>query len=214
MLICLLLALVTLALYWPATHFDFINYDDPDYIIYNPGIQHGVTADSVTWAFKTSHASNWHPLTWISHMTDYAFYGLRPGGHHLTNLFFHTSNVLLLFLVLWQLTGAQWRSTLVAALFAWHPLHVESVAWVSERKDLLCAFFWLLTISAYGKYAFLSTARDSKLKIFYALALVCFTLALLSKPMVVTLPFVLLLLDFWPLNRVPSLGTLPKLILE
>src|ERR1700733_886561 len=152
MLICLLLASVTLALYWPATGFDFTNYDDPDYIIYNPAIQHGVSPDSVAWAFKTSHASNWNPVTWISHMVDYSLYGLKPGGHHLTNLIFHTANAVLLFLVLWQLTGTQWRSALVAALFAWHPLHVESVAWISERKDVLSTFFWLLTMMAYGVY--------------------------------------------------------------
>jgi protein O-mannosyl-transferase len=197
-LICLLLAAVTLALYWPAAHFDFTNYDDPDYIIYNTPIQHGITRDSLAWAFTTSHASNWHPATWISHMADYALYGLNPGGHHLTNLLFHAANAVLLFLVLCQLTGAQWRSALVAALFAWHPLHVESVAWVSERKDVLSAFFWLLTLSAYGRYAQPSGARC---RVWYGLALFFFALGLLSKPMVVTLPFVLLLLDFWPLQR-------------
>src|SRR5271168_4091922 len=149
-LICLLLAAVTLALYWPAAHFDFINYDDPDYIIYNSPIQHGINRASLAWAFKTSHASNWHPATWISHMVDFALYGLNPGGHHLTNLLFHAANAVLLFLVLWQLTGAQWRSALVAALFAWHPLRVESVAWVSERKDVLSTFFWLFTMAAYA----------------------------------------------------------------
>ena len=199
MLICLLLALITLALYWPATHFDFINYDDPDYVIYNPPIQHGITGAGLVWAFKTRHASNWHPLTWASHMADCALYGLNPGGHHLTNLLFHAANVVLLFLVLCQWTGAPWRSALVAALFAWHPLHVESVAWVSERKDVLSAFFWLLTLAAYGRYA-------KGRKVFYCLALFFFALALLSKPMVVTLPFVLLLLDFWPLKRTAAPG--------
>ena len=213
-LICLVLALVTLAVYWPATHFDFTNYDDPDYVIYNTSIQHGVTPAMVAWAFKTSYASNWHPLTWISHAADCALFGLNPGGHHLTNLLFHAANSVLLFLVLWQLTGSQWRSALVAALFAWHPLHVESVAWISERKDVLSAFFWLLTMAAYGKYAALSATHNSKSKIFYILALGGFALALLSKPMVVTLPCVLLLLDFWPLNRMPSRAALPKLILE
>jgi hypothetical protein len=198
-LICLLLAAVTLALYWPATHFDFTNYDDPDYIIYNPPIQHGINRASIAWAFTTSHASNWHPATWISHMADFALYGLNPGGHHLTNLLFHTANAVLLFLVLWQFTGAQWRSALVAALFAWHPLHVESVAWVSERKDVLGAFFWLLTMAAYGRYA-------KGRKVFYFLALFFFALGLLSKPMLVTLPFVLLLLDFWPLQRTAARG--------
>ena len=199
MLICLLLALITLALYWPATHFDFVNYDDPDYIIYNPPIQHGITGAGLVWAFKTSHASNWHPLTWVSHMADCALYGLNPGGHHLTNLLFHTANVVLLYLVLCQWTGAPWRSALVAALFAWHPLHVESVAWVSERKDVLSAFFWLLTLAAYGCYA-------KGRKVCYCLALLFFALGLLSKPMVVTLPFVLLLLDYWPLKRIATPG--------
>jgi len=213
-LICLVLALVTLAVYWPATHFDFTNYDDPDYVILNGSIQRGFTPAMVVWAFKTSYASNWHPLTWISHAADCSLYGLHPGGHHLTNLLFHAANSVLLFLVLWQLTGSQWRSALVAALFAWHPLHVESVAWISERKDVLSAFFWLLTMSAYGKYAAFASTRNSKSKTFYVLALIGFALALLSKPMVVTLPCVLLLLDFWPLNRMPSLAALPKLILE
>jgi protein O-mannosyl-transferase len=205
-LICLLLALVTLALYWPATHFDFTNYDDPDYIIYNPSIQHGITRDSVAWAFETDHASNWHPLTWISHMADYSLYGLNPGGHHQTNLLFHTANVALLFLVLCQLTGAQWRSALVAALFAWHPLHVESVAWVSERKDVLGAFFWLLTMAAYGRYVENLKFQISNFKFHYCLALFFFALGLLAKPMVVTLPCVLLLLDFWPFQRKATPG--------
>jgi tetratricopeptide (TPR) repeat protein len=203
MLICLLLAVITLALYWPATHFDFTNYDDPEYIIYNPPIQHGA---ALAWAFKTRHASNWHPLTWVSHTVDYALYGLNPGGHHLTNLLFHTANVVLLFLVLCQWTGAAWRGALVAALFAWHPLHVESVAWVSERKDVLSAFFWLLTLAAYGCYVKNLKFQISNFKFFYIASIVLFALGLLSKPMVVTLPFVLLLLDFWPLKRKASPG--------
>ena len=206
MLICLLLALVTLGLYWPAAHFDFTNYDDPEYVLYNSSIQHGITRDSMAWAFQTGYASNWHPLTWISHMLDYDIYGLRPGGHHLTNILFHTANVVLLFLVLWQLTGSQWRSALVAALFAWHPLHVESVAWVSERKDVLCAFFWLLTMAAYARYVRNLKAQASNFKFYYFSALLFFALGLLSKPVIVTLPFVLLLLDFWPLQRKAATG--------
>ena len=206
MLICLLLALITLALYWPATHFDFINYDDPEYIIYNAPIQHGITGAALVWAFKTSHASNWHPLTWISHMADCALYGLNPGGHHLTNLLFHTLNVILLFLVLRQWTGAPWRSALVAALFAWHPLHVESVAWVSERKDVLSAFFWLLTMAAYGRYTENLKFQISNFKYYYIVALLFFAFALMAKPMAVTLPFVLLLLDIWPLRRTAARG--------
>jgi tetratricopeptide (TPR) repeat protein len=206
MLICLLLALITLALYWPATHFDFTNYDDPDYIIYNPPVRHGITGAGLAWAFKTRHASNWHPLTWVSHMADCALYGLNPGGHHLTSLLFHTANVVLLFLILRQWTGAPWRSALVAALFAWHPLHVESVAWVSERKDVLSTFFWLLALAAYGRYTENLKFLISNFKFYYIAALFFFALGLLSKPMVVTLPFVLLLLDFWPLKRKAAVG--------
>ncbi len=199
---CAALAVITLAVYWPVRHFDFLNYDDTDYVTYNPAVQHGITPAAVAWAFKTGHASNWHPLTWISHMADCGVYGLNPGEHHFTNLLFHTANVLLLFFALSQLTGALWRSALVAALFAWHPLHVESVAWVSERKDVLSAFFWLLAMLAYGKYVSGFKIQRSKYKIYYCLALACFALGLMSKPMVVTLPFVLLLLDFWPLRRI------------
>lgn len=204
--ICLLLAGITLAIYWPATGFDFTNYDDPDYILLNTPVQHGLTWPGVLWALKTGHASNWHPLTWISHMADCALYGLKPGGHHLTNLLLHAVNVVLLFLVLLQLTGAQWRSALVAALFAWHPLHVESVAWVSERKDVLSTLFWLLTISAYARYVRWSKIQKNRAWLFYFLALLCFALGLMSKPMVVTLPFVLMLLDYWPLERILDCG--------
>jgi tetratricopeptide (TPR) repeat protein len=195
----LLLVLITAGVYWPVTGFDFTNYDDPDYITNNPMVQQGVTRAAVAWAFETDYASNWHPLTWISHMVDCNLYGLKPGGHHLTNLLFHAANAVLLFLVLEQLTGSVWRSWLVAALFAWHPLHVESVAWVSERKDVLSTFFWLQTMSAYGKYV--REARGARRGAYYGLALAFFALGLLSKPMVVTLPFVLLLMDFWPLGR-------------
>ena len=216
-IICLLLAAVTLAIYWPATGFDFINYDDPDYVTYNPIVEHGITRDGIGWAFTTGHASNWHPLTWISHMADCAMYGPRSGGHHFTNVLLHTANAVVLFLVLLQLTGAQWRSALVAALFAWHPLHVESVAWVSERKDVLSTLFSLLTISAYARFADESRKQSSNSKLYYILALICFVLGLLSKPMVVTLPFVLLLLDFWPLNRIGNVASTirnPKLVIE
>lgn len=202
---CAALALITLAVYWPVKNFDFLNYDDPDYVTYNLAVQHGITPQSVEWAFKTGHASNWHPLTWISHMADCELYGLKPGGHHLTNLLFHAVNTVLLFLVLLQMTAALWRSALVAALFAWHPLHVESVAWVSERKDVLSAFFWLLSMMAYARYVGGFKVQSLKFKVYYCLSLLCFVLGLLSKPMVVTLPFVLLLLDFWPLRRIYDL---------
>ena len=207
-----LLALITLAIYWPVTGFEFINYDDTDYVTFNPMVQEGVTAQALAWAFTSNHASNWHPVTWISHMLDCAVYGLKPGGHHLTNLLFHSANVVLLFLVLCQMTGATWRSALVAALFAWHPLRAESVAWVSERKDVLSTFFWLLTMMAYVKKCGVRSAEcgvenqvSLKSKVWYVVALGCFALGLMAKPMVVTLPFVLLLLDYWPLGRICDL---------
>ena len=152
-LLCLLLALVTAAVYWPVAKHGFINFDDPDYVSANPRVQAGLTAESVKWAFTSFYASNWHPLTWLSHMLDCQLYGLKPAGHHLTSLLFHVLNTLLLFGLLKRLTGALWRSALVAALFALHPLHVESVAWVSERKDVLSAFFFLLTLWAYVRSA-------------------------------------------------------------
>jgi tetratricopeptide (TPR) repeat protein len=230
-LICLALAVVTTALYQPITHHDFINFDDDDYITNNSHVQAGLTWAGVIWAFQTGAASNWHPLTWLSHMLDCQLYGLNPGGHHSTNLLFHVVNTLLLFLWLNQLTGALWRSAIVAALFAWHPLHVESVAWASERKDVLSTFFWMLTLIAYTRYArgvtgvrcqvtrtasFLSRVT-CHVSPYYFLALLFFAYGLMSKPMVVTLPFVLLLLDFWPLNRFQSgssARSIIKLIVE
>jgi tetratricopeptide (TPR) repeat protein len=211
-LICLALALVTTALYWPMTHHPFVNFDDDDYITNNSHVKAGLTWAGMVWAFRTGAAANWHPLTWLSHMLDCQLYGLYPGGHHSTNLLFHVANTLLLFLLLRQLTGTVWRSALVAALFAWHPLHVESVAWAAERKDVLSAFFWLLTLMAYARYVtgdkWLVTRSDPASfpgphhsLPHYFLALFFFACGLMSKPMVVTLPFVLLLLDFWPLNR-------------
>ncbi|MGA2278999.1 MAG: tetratricopeptide repeat protein [Verrucomicrobiota bacterium] len=214
-LICLALALVTTALYWPVTHHNFVNFDDDDYITNNSHVQAGLTRAGVIWAFQTGAAANWHPLTWLSHMLDCRLYGLNPGGHHSTNLIFHVANTLLLFLWLRQLTGTLWRSALVAALFAWHPLHVESVAWAAERKDVLSAFFWMLTLMAYTRYARWVTSGTCQVtrtssflsrvtchvSPYYFLALLFFACGLMSKPMVVTLPFVLLLLDFWPLNR-------------
>ena len=147
-LICGVLALLTAAVYWQTLRFDFVNYDDGDYVTGNTAIQSGLTAESVKWAFTTGHASNWHPLTWLSHELDCQIYGVKPGGMHLTNLLLHVVNTLLLFGLLRKMTGAIWRSAIVAALFAWHPTHVESVAWISERKDGLSTFFWLLTLAA------------------------------------------------------------------
>jgi tetratricopeptide (TPR) repeat protein len=214
--ICLMLALVTAALYWPMLRHPFINVDDEQYITSNPHVQAGFTWPGIVWAFENTEAANWHPLTWISHMLDCQLFGLNPDGHHLTNLLFHVANTLLLFLLLRQLTGALWRSALVAALFAWHPLRVESVAWASERKDVLSAFFWMLALIAYTKYAQKRSRVEGRVSradttsqalnsrpstLDYLLALLFFACGLMSKPMVVTLPFVLLLLDFWPLER-------------
>src|SRR5690349_16375615 len=153
LLVALLLAVITAAIYWPVLHHEFINYDDPDYVTFNEVVQRGVTGNGIKWALTTGHASNWHPVTWISHMLDAQMFGMKPAGHHATSLVLHVANSVLLLLLLWQLTGAIWRSALVAALFALHPLHVESVAWVAERKDVLSTFFGLLCLMAYGTYA-------------------------------------------------------------
>ena len=152
-IVCVLLALVTLLVYLPVRHYAFVNFDDPDYVTENPMVQAGLTWSGFQWAFTTWHASNWHPLTWLSHMVDCQLFGLNAGGHHLVNVLFHATNAVLLFLLLLRLTSALWQSAFIAALFAWHPLHVESVAWVAERKDVLSAFFGLLTLMAYVRYA-------------------------------------------------------------
>lgn len=199
----LLLVLITLAVYAPVRHHEFINYDDPDYVTSNPRTQAGLTMAGIKWAFTEKHSSNWHPLTWISHMLDCQLFGLQPAGPHLVNAALHAANVLLLLQLLIRLTGARWRSALVAGLFALHPLHVESVAWVSERKDVLSTFFFLLTLLAYARYAGAANNLNSKSKLWYGLALLWFALGLLAKPMLVTVPCVLLLLDFWPLQRLP-----------
>ena len=153
LLLCGLLSAVALAVFWPLRHHDFIVYDDRAYVVSNPMVQRGLTWTGVAWAFTTFHATNWHPVTWLSHMADCELYKLNAGRHHLTSLLFHVANTLLLFLVLKRMTGARWRSALVAALFALHPLHVESVAWIAERKDVLSAFFFMLTLGAYARYA-------------------------------------------------------------
>jgi len=197
-LICAGLVLVTLAVFWPVTRCDFVTYDDPSYVTKNPYVQNGFAWESVRWAFTCRYSDNWHPLTWLSHMLDCRLFGLKAAGHHLTNLLLHLANTALIFLVLKRMTGAVWRSAFVAALFALHPLHVESVAWVSERKDVLSTFFWALAVLAYARYA----ARPAGPR--YLPVLVCFALGLMAKPMLVTLPFLLLLLDFWPLKRFPA----------
>jgi Tfp pilus assembly protein PilF len=198
--IALLLGLMTLLVYLPATSFHFVNFDDQDYVTGNPVVQNGLTWSGVKWAFDGAHASNWHPLTWLSHMADCDLFGLNPAGPHLVNALFHAANTALLFLLIFQLTKKLWPSAFIAALFAWHPLHVESVAWVAERKDVLSTFFALLTLLSYTRYAQQNSRRD------FWLALSFFVLALLSKPMPVTLPLVMLLLDYWPLNRVAGRG--------
>ncbi len=197
-LICLGLVLAVFGVFWPVLNSDFVNYDDLGYITNNQNIHHGITAESLKWALTTGHSSNWHPLTWISHMLDIQLYGLKPMGHHLTNLLFHAANSVLMFLLLRRMTGAIWASAFVAALFALHPMRVESVAWVSERKDVLSTFFWILTVGAYARYV-QTPAQRAK---WFAASLIFFALALMSKPMVVTLPFILLLLDVWPLKRI------------
>ncbi len=190
-----ILIAVTVAVFWQITNNDFVNFDDDQYITENSHVHEGFTREALIWAFTTSHMGNWHPLTWMSHMADCQLFGLNPWGHHLTSLFFHTLNTVLLFMVLKWMTGALWQSLFVAALFAVHPLHVESVAWVAERKDVLSTLFWMLTIWAYLRYVERPGIKR------YLLILVTFALGLMAKPMLVTLPFVLLLLDYWPLER-------------
>jgi Tfp pilus assembly protein PilF len=193
--IYIFLAAATLIAFWQVNHCDFANYDDDPYVTKNVHIQDTITVEAVRWAFTTCYHANWHPLTWISHMLDVQIFGLNPRWHHLTNLFFHIANTLLLFAVLNRVTKAFWRSAFVAALFALHPLHVESVAWVAGRKDVLSTFFWMLTMGAYVYYV----ERPALQR--YLPVLLLFVLGLMAKPMLVTLPLVLLLLDYWPLKR-------------
>jgi protein O-mannosyl-transferase len=201
-LIAVGLVLVSLFIYAQTLGFDFVNYDDDQYVFRNAHLKLGLSPAALGWAFTTFFYANWHPLTWLSYLADYQLWGLDPTGYHLTNLLFHCGTVLLVYWVLARMTGAVWRSAFVALLFAVHPLHVESVAWVSERKDVLCAGFGLLALGAYRRYAH-SEGHASKRK-YYCLVLLFFALGLLSKPMLVTLPFVLLLLDYWPLRRISN----------
>jgi protein O-mannosyl-transferase len=225
--ICLALAAAVLIVFGQVVHHDFLNVDDNLYVYKNPQVFAGLTWDGIAWAFTHAHGANWHPLTWLSHMLDCQFYGLRPGGHHVTNVLLHAANAVLLFLVLRRMTSTTWQSALVAALFAIHPLRVESVAWIAERKDVLSGFFFMLTLWAYVKYVSgarcqvsggEANAKGQMLKaktlqpsafslqpcLWYCLTVFFFALGLMSKPMLVTVPFVLLLLDYWPLNRVPG----------
>jgi protein O-mannosyl-transferase len=207
-LICLGLALLTLAMYWRALHYPFITYDDRLYVSENPHVLGGLTWSNIVWAFTTWHTGNWHPLTWLSLALDAQIFGSSAGGFHLTNVLLHAANAVLLFLVLRQLTRFEWRSAFVAALFAIHPVHVESVAWISERKDLLSGFFFLLALGAYGRYAAHSTSAR------YVKVLLLLVFGLLAKSMLVTLPLVLLLLDFWPLQRWRRIVDVRRLAIE
>jgi len=191
----LLLIAVTAGVFWPILGHQFVNYDDEPHIVKNVHVNTGISAENVSWAFTSVLSGSRLPLTWFSHMLDVEIYGVRPWGHHLTNLLLHMANTVLLFLLFRRMTGFQWKSAMVAALFALHPLHVESVAWAVERKDVLSGLFWILTIWAYVRYVEAPGVRR------YLPVLILFTLGLMSKPMLVTLPFVLLLLDYWPLGR-------------
>jgi tetratricopeptide (TPR) repeat protein len=193
--IYILLTIATVVAFRQVTECDFITMDDHSYVTENSHIANGISWEAIRWAFATGHATNWHPLTWVSHMLDVQLFGLNPHLHHLTNLLFHIVNSLLLFLVFRRMTGEDWKSAFVAALFAFHPLHVESVAWVAERKDVLSTFFLFSTLAMYAFYA------DRPFLIRYLAVILFFAFGLMSKPMLVTLPFVLLLLDYWPLQR-------------
>jgi tetratricopeptide (TPR) repeat protein len=201
---CLLLLVVTAALYSPVRYYPFLNYDDQQYVTRNSHVQAGLTWNTFAWAWTATEASNWHPLSWLSHALDWQLYGPNAGGHHLTSLLLHNLNVVLLFVSLWWATRLPGRSLLVAALFALHPLNVESVVWIAERKNVLSTAFFLLAICAYGWY----TTKPSLKR--YLILTVLFALGLAAKPMVITLPFVLLLLDFWPLARIQGWGPWPS----
>jgi protein O-mannosyl-transferase len=221
-IVAVLLALVTLAAYLPVFHNSFLRYDDGTHVSSNRVVQNGITWDGIKWAFTTSRGGFWHPLTWLSHMLDCELFGLNSGAQHYVNVLFHTANTILLLLLLYRLTGALWPSAFVAALFAWHPLHVESVAWLSERKDVLSTFFGLLVLLAYTRYAQAQCLKPQSKNsggvvawrgqpyganrgaLYFWMAVICFVLGLMAKPMLVTLPFVMLLLDFWPLRRIPD----------
>jgi tetratricopeptide (TPR) repeat protein len=194
--IAVLLALVTLVIYLPVLHDGFVNFDDDDYVTNNRVVKNGLTPAGIHWAFTSFHSANWHPVTWLSHMTDCELFGLNPAAHHFVNALIHSMNTALLFVLLLRLTSLAWPSLIVAALFAWHPLHVESVAWIAERKDVLSTFFALLALLNYTKFAGENCRRS------FWFALLFFALGLMAKPMLVTLPFVMLLLDYWPLRRV------------
>ena len=214
LILTIALAALTFAAYSRVFDCQFLSIDDPIYVAKNPHVREGLTTRSISWAFTTTRSANWHPLTWVSHQLDYAIFGLKPWGHHLTALLLHTANVVLLFLALSAMTGALWRSAFVAALFAVHPVHVESVAWVAERKDVLSTLFWMLAMLAYARYAGAGgggqgtgdRGRKSLSIGGYVLVALAFALGLMAKPMLVSLPIVLLMLDYWPLGRLQVAG--------
>jgi Flp pilus assembly protein TadD len=221
-IICLLLAVATLAVYWPVASHGFIDYDDDGYFFNNSHVLGGLTWANIKWAFTSGEYVNWHPLTWLSLMLDSQLFGHGATAPHITSILLHTANSILVFLLFLRLTGAIWRSAALAFLFALHPLHVESVAWVAERKDVLSAFFGLLTLLCYARYAQGNSQQNSKPAshsslVTYHLSLFFFACGLMSKPMLVTFPFLLLLLDYWPLQRlsISSFGpSLSRIILE
>ena len=196
------LVLAIAAAYWPVAGYAFTFYDDNEYVWQNPHVLRGLSWPGVGWAFTHFYFCNWHPLTLLSYMAEAQWFGLNAGAYHVTNVVFHAANTVLLFVWLQRLTGFLWRSAVVAALFGLHPLHVESVAWISERKDVLSTFFLLLALICYTRYAKPEIANRKSKIVNYLLSLLCFALGLMCKPMVVTLPFLLLLLDYWPLKRV------------
>jgi tetratricopeptide (TPR) repeat protein len=200
-LIALLLALATLLVFLPAGRYRFVDFDDTEYVTDNAFVKNGLNWTDLRWAFTAFHSGNWHPLTWISHQMDCELFGLNAGPHHFVNILLHAANVALVFLLLWRLTARLWPSAVIAALFAWHPLHVESVAWISERKDVLSTFFGLLSLLSYANFAHENRRRS------FWFALLFFALGLLAKPMLVTLPCIFLLLDFWPLGRLARRAT-------
>ncbi len=199
--LCLLIGVVTLATFWPSANNDFVNFDDQDYLTHNQVVLKGLTWEGVRYAFTSAEVGNWHPITWLSHLVDVELFGMKAGGHHLTSVVIHTINGVLLFLMLRGLTGSLWTSAFVAGVFALHPLRVESVAWASERKDLLCALFGFLAVIAYQRFTCSKSARKPY-KAWLGLAALLHAFSLMSKPMLVTLPCLLLLLDYWPLQRV------------
>ena len=214
LIVYIVLMLATLAVFWQVNQYGFINLDDPIYVTENSHIQSGFTLEGIRWAFSTTYAEFWHPLTWLSLMLDYKLYGLNAGGYHLTNLILHILSTLLLFWLFNRMTGMIWRSAFIAAFFALHPLHVESVAYISERKDVLSIFFWMLTLCLYIYYTEKPVIKR------YLLVLFCFVCGLMSKAMVVTLPVVMILLitgrwdDCSPQNRNHQQQKLPDLFLH